>query len=83
MMVPRSHINILEIKLRSSSVSSGVTSSSTVLVNTEEIQKNFGKTFQLVLRKKNKSTCIKKLVVNNREITDPKLNALISLCGHW
>ena len=42
--------------------------------------KEFWKILRLVLPKKNKSTCIKKLVVNNKETTDPKLivNALNS-----
>ena len=42
--------------------------------------KEFWKILRLVLPKKNKSTCIRKLVVNNKEMTDPKLivNALNS-----
>ena len=42
--------------------------------------KEFWKILRLVLPKKNKSTCIKKLVVNNKEMTDSKLivNALNS-----
>ena len=42
--------------------------------------KEFWKILRLVLPKKNKSTCIKKLVVNNKEMTDPKriVNALNS-----